>query len=411
MLIGLKLRVILVSILAGSAFGLFEFTGPLSDLSSNYLVTNGAVTGMVSITDGTASWSANRLSSFTSITAATVTGTTITDGTLTITGGVVTAGEWAGTAIDISGYTNLTAGSGITLTDDTLSVSGAGVDHGKLSGLTDDDHTQYLLIAGTRAMTGNLNMGDKNITNVVDLTVTGNSLFGDGTTDTHDFTGVTTKGDGGTTNYSENDETGSYTAYGTARFKRSVVMLAEGFKAPGTKPAELVELGIGYGWAFDDADAERVLCHYMTVPEIDRANIIQPALMLHWGGETADPGDDTIQARWQVEYLWISPGEDLTNATPDDTLVDNYSTSVVANGYVETKVQLADFTASDKMLHVVVSRLADEAGDTLDGKLAYLHCACLMVVCNTHGTSISEYYILLETGDYLLLEAGDKMII
>lgn len=35
----------------------------------------------------------------------------------------------------------------------------AGVDHGGLDGLADDDHTQYLLIAGTRAMTGSLTMG------------------------------------------------------------------------------------------------------------------------------------------------------------------------------------------------------------------------------------------------------------
>ena len=34
-----------------------------------------------------------------------------------------------------------------------------GGDHGDLSGLTDDDHTQYLLIDGTRAMTGDLDVG------------------------------------------------------------------------------------------------------------------------------------------------------------------------------------------------------------------------------------------------------------
>lgn len=33
------------------------------------------------------------------------------------------------------------------------------IDHGNTGGLTDDDHTQYLLIDGTRAMTGNLTMG------------------------------------------------------------------------------------------------------------------------------------------------------------------------------------------------------------------------------------------------------------
>jgi len=45
---------------------------------------------------------------------------------------------------------------------------GAGTsDHGLLSGLTpDDDHTQYLLVAGTRAMSGDLQMGTHDITGI-----------------------------------------------------------------------------------------------------------------------------------------------------------------------------------------------------------------------------------------------------
>ena len=41
------------------------------------------------------------------------------------------------------------------------------LDHGlALTGLTDDDHTQYLLVSGTRAMTGDLDMGGNDIYNV-----------------------------------------------------------------------------------------------------------------------------------------------------------------------------------------------------------------------------------------------------
>lgn len=40
-----------------------------------------------------------------------------------------------------------------------------GGDHGGLTGLADDDHSQYLLVDGTRAMTGNLTLsGDRTIT-------------------------------------------------------------------------------------------------------------------------------------------------------------------------------------------------------------------------------------------------------
>ena len=43
-------------------------------------------------------------------------------------------------------------------------ITGGGVtDHGALTGLADDDHTQYLLIDGTREMTGTLDMGANNV--------------------------------------------------------------------------------------------------------------------------------------------------------------------------------------------------------------------------------------------------------
>jgi hypothetical protein len=45
-----------------------------------------------------------------------------------------------------------------------------GFDHGDLGGLTDDDHTQYLLVGGSRAMTGTLLMGTNKISGVVDPT-------------------------------------------------------------------------------------------------------------------------------------------------------------------------------------------------------------------------------------------------
>jgi hypothetical protein len=49
----------------------------------------------------------------------------------------------------------------------TGATGSAGVsDHGNLTGLSNDDHTQYLLVGGSRAMAGVLNMGTNAITNV-----------------------------------------------------------------------------------------------------------------------------------------------------------------------------------------------------------------------------------------------------
>lgn len=42
------------------------------------------------------------------------------------------------------------------------------IDHGQISGLADDDHTQYILVDGTRAFTGNQSAGGFKITNLAD---------------------------------------------------------------------------------------------------------------------------------------------------------------------------------------------------------------------------------------------------
>jgi len=47
-----------------------------------------------------------------------------------------------------------------------VSMLVSGGDHGALTGLGDDDHTQYLLVDGTRAMTGSLNMDGFDIVNL-----------------------------------------------------------------------------------------------------------------------------------------------------------------------------------------------------------------------------------------------------
>lgn len=43
---------------------------------------------------------------------------------------------------------------------------GDGADHGQLTGLSDDDHTQYILVAGTRAFTGDQSLGGNRVTSL-----------------------------------------------------------------------------------------------------------------------------------------------------------------------------------------------------------------------------------------------------
>jgi len=54
---------------------------------------------------------------------------------------------------------------------DSSMINFGSIDHGSLSGLADDDHTQYILVDGTRAFTGNQDMGSNKITGLADPTL------------------------------------------------------------------------------------------------------------------------------------------------------------------------------------------------------------------------------------------------
>lgn len=70
----------------------------------------------------------------------------------------------------LKGNVTLSATGGVTLTqvgqNIQISASGGVTDHGALTGLADDDHTQYILAAGTRAFTGNQSFGMHQATNL-----------------------------------------------------------------------------------------------------------------------------------------------------------------------------------------------------------------------------------------------------
>jgi len=124
-MIGLKSLVILVSLLTSVAFGTFEYTSPLDDLNSDFLITEGVITGMVSVTDGTALWQNSELSGF-----GRIEGATLTDGIFTVSGGVISAGTWQGNTVQVpyggTGAIALTDG-GILLGSGTSAITALGV--------------------------------------------------------------------------------------------------------------------------------------------------------------------------------------------------------------------------------------------------------------------------------------------
>ncbi len=59
---------------------------------------------------------------------------------------------------------------------DSSFINDSGIDHGSIGGLGDDDHAQYILVAGTRAFTGSQSMGGNKLTSLADGTITSDAI-------------------------------------------------------------------------------------------------------------------------------------------------------------------------------------------------------------------------------------------
>jgi len=101
-------------------------------------------------------------------------------------GGVATEALDEGVAIAGTDSTLNFTGAGVTATQDggdpnqvNVDIPGAaGADHGALVGLGDDDHTQYLLADGTRALSGAMDFGGVAHTNLLSIAITNGGLAG-----------------------------------------------------------------------------------------------------------------------------------------------------------------------------------------------------------------------------------------
>lgn len=103
-----------------------------------------------------------------------------------ITGNSI-SGPGSGTAITLDvaaesvsdGYSVLNSYRDWTTNVGGTGATGAysGIDHGSLSGLTDDDHTQYILASGTRALTGDWNAGTSRTITIGKLVVDDSNFY------------------------------------------------------------------------------------------------------------------------------------------------------------------------------------------------------------------------------------------
>jgi len=175
--------------------------------------------------------------------------------------------------------------------------------------------------------------------------------------------------------------TGQVALSGDGRIYRDIWMDTNGLRAPGTKPAAEVTLGIGLAWEFTDGTDDTLEARIKLPDDMDRTAGMK--IYIGWCTPTGSAGN----CRWQVEYLFRGPNEAM-NAAADATLADNFAASATGYGLA---VSLIGTTAApaetDVCLTMRIKRRADEVADTL-GEDNYLLGLCAEYVSNKLGTAI-----------------------
>jgi len=169
-------------------------------------------------------------------------------------------------------------------------------------------------------------------------------------------------GDGGTTDYTEIKTDGEIELHGTARVKKKIYIGANGIKAPGAKPATFVEDGLTGCWEFADAteaNQESVSGTFLISSDMDIT--VAPTLNVGWHANGVSPGN----CKWQLEYLWTSPNEDVT-AVAQETLTIVSTASATSDGLIVAEFTGIDLpSATDKAMFWKVTRLSGDVQDTI----------------------------------------------
>lgn len=163
-------------------------------------------------------------------------------------------------------------------------------------------------------------------------------------------------GDGGTTDFTRIANDGEITLHGTARVTVDLYISASGVKAPGTKPATFVVLGLSGVWEFSDeavAGNQETISGTLKLPtQMDKT--VVPIFKIGWSADGISPGN----CEWQLEYLYRSPGE-ATDAAAQATLTVTGAASATSNGFVITSfVALALPSATDQAMFFRIKRLS-----------------------------------------------------
>jgi len=171
-------------------------------------------------------------------------------------------------------------------------------------------------------------------------------------------------------NYAQISGDGTFSLAGTARVTRDSWLAFSGLQAPGTKPATYTDLGLSGVWEFTDGTDDTVVGNIKLLNDMDKT--VAPQICLGWSSPTADPGDNSKQAVWQLEYVYSQIGEDTT-AAAQGTVEVTTSASTQTDGLVLSTFPTLDVpNAADVCVHVRIKRLGVDGDDDV-GDVTHLH--------------------------------------
>ena len=165
---------------------------------------------------------------------------------------------------------------------------------------------------------------------------------------------------------------------GGGRVTKDIWLNVQGLKAPGIKPATLVDYGIGDAWKFIDGTDDTIVGRIKLPRDIDKS--VGLTILIGWNATTANAGN----CIWQVEYL-LRQEDEAMDAVATGTLTNTVAASTIAKGFVVSSIGTTVVPhTSDICITVRVKRRADLAGDTL-GEDNHLFGVCFSYVSNKLG--------------------------
>ena len=160
----------------------------------------------------------------------------------------------------------------------------------------------------------------------------------------------------------------------------------DAIRVPTLNPAIATERGISIAWEFTDG-ADDVIFGTIRIPQ-DMDRTVAPEFKIGWSSDTADPGDDSKQAYWQLEYLFRIVGESMTTSA-QDTLTTITSSSTTTTGLTISTITGIDLPeATAQLMAFRLTRLGSEASDTL-GDDVYMHGCGLKYIKDKLGVEVN----------------------